>query len=86
MSGRIPKRDFKELEVGKTYLADYSRVKVTIIEMGRGCYLGDNGIYYTKTGKVKESKWNTGGQEYEVWRCSGEWYHDLCANLSDRKI
>lgn len=86
MSGRISKRNFKELQIGKTYLADYSGARVTIIKFDLGCYLGDNGIYYTKTGKVKSANWNTGGREYQVWQDSGEWYHDLCVDVSDREI
>ena len=58
--GRYHQRHFDELEVGLEYIADFSsaRVQITSREPS-GLFLGDNGVYYTKTGRVTlNKKWN----------------------------
>jgi hypothetical protein len=59
-SGKYRQRRFDELEVGKSYIANCSGDQVKIVEWQvSGLFLGDNGVYYTKTGRVTTNKrWN----------------------------
>lgn len=58
MCERYRRRDFGYLEVGRTYIANYSGVQVTIERSEKDLFVGDDRVFYTKTGKVKQSKVN----------------------------
>lgn len=50
-------KNFKELEIGKSYIADYSGKTVCITKnIGNGFYIANNGVTYTKTGCVPRNK------------------------------
>ena len=59
MSGKFRQRNFNELEVGRSYLADFQGCEVKIVRKENDLFVGSNGIYYTKFGKVKSGKINS---------------------------
>ena len=56
MSGKIKQKNFNDnIEIGKTYLKDFSGDKVTIISKNNKYFVGDDKLEYTPYGRYAVS-------------------------------